>query len=342
MAIKKNYVVEKQNILNEIRANNMTLQELRFFSIYLSKINPRDVNTRKVRFTISDFKKIMELGKVNINHFKTTTDGLLCKIVRIPKKSGGYESFQLFKKCIVDIDENNGWYIEIDANDDALPLMFEFKEKYFSYQLWNALKLKSSNQLRMYEILKQYEKIGERVLDIEELRELLGISPGEYPRYDNFKMRVLDSCQDALEEYTDIKFTYEPSGKKGRGGKILFLKFNIYKNAEFKDPLSLEKFLEGHNEPGTAANAQDLSVENDSLVFYSSACDDEFSKKEMQFIITLIRKAVPFNYSIASGMEIEYYDYLRMKYDELNMRADKGAIKNRFGYLRKLIELDCD
>lgn len=33
-------IVQKQNILNEIRSNNLTLQELRFFSIYLSKINP--------------------------------------------------------------------------------------------------------------------------------------------------------------------------------------------------------------------------------------------------------------------------------------------------------------
>lgn len=31
MTIKKNNLVEKQNILNEMRSKNMTLQELRFF-----------------------------------------------------------------------------------------------------------------------------------------------------------------------------------------------------------------------------------------------------------------------------------------------------------------------
>lgn len=29
-------IVEKRNVLNELRSNNMTVQELRFFSIYLS------------------------------------------------------------------------------------------------------------------------------------------------------------------------------------------------------------------------------------------------------------------------------------------------------------------
>ena len=29
-------IIEKRNVLNEIRASNLTLQELRFFSIYLS------------------------------------------------------------------------------------------------------------------------------------------------------------------------------------------------------------------------------------------------------------------------------------------------------------------
>ena len=29
-------IVEKRNVLNELRANNLSLQELRFFSIYLS------------------------------------------------------------------------------------------------------------------------------------------------------------------------------------------------------------------------------------------------------------------------------------------------------------------
>jgi hypothetical protein len=34
-------------------------------------------------------------------------------------------------------------------------------------------------------------------------------------------VRVLDSCQQAPAENTDIKYAYEPYGKLGRGGKVL-------------------------------------------------------------------------------------------------------------------------
>ena len=57
--IKGTELVEKRNILNEIRKTNMTLKQLRFFSIYLAKINARDLSTRSVRFPLDDFQKIM-------------------------------------------------------------------------------------------------------------------------------------------------------------------------------------------------------------------------------------------------------------------------------------------
>lgn len=251
--IDKEHVVMKRNVLNEIRANTMSLQELRFFSIYLSKINPNDVNTRVVRFPLEDFKSIMELGRINTEHMKAATNSLLGKVINVPNDSGGYTGFQLFKQCVVDVDEYGEWYVEIDSHDKALPLMFEFRDRYFTYKLWNALRLKSSNQLRMYELLKQYERIGYRVLPVEELKSLLGIEKQEYARYDNFKRWVLDACRAALTENTDITFTYEPYGKRGKGGKVVQLKFLIRKNDGFIDPVSLAEFIQHNKIDGDAA-----------------------------------------------------------------------------------------
>ena len=241
MAVKGKELVEKRNVLNEVRKNNMSLQELRFFSIYLSKINARDVSTRTVRFPLKDFQKIMDFGRLNTTQLKATTDSLLSKVVSIPTEHGGYKSFQLFKECTVDKDEFDQWYIEIDAHDRALPLMFDFKDRYFTYELWNALQLKSGNQLRMYELLKQYESVGERKVTLAALKELLGISSEEYPRWDNFKRRVIDSCQEALRENTDICFDYEPI-KSGR--KISGIRFIIKKNKSHVDKLSLDEFID--------------------------------------------------------------------------------------------------
>lgn len=259
-------IVAKRNVLNELRSNGMTLQELRFFSIYLSKINPLDISTRLVRFSLSDFQKIMGFGKLNVGQLRESTDSLLCKIVCIPDENGrGMRKFQLFKECHLFQDDYNEWYIEIDAHDRALPLMFDFKEKYFKYELWNALRLKSANQLRMYEILKQYEKIGKREIAIKELRELLGIAEKEYDRWDNFKKKVLDSCQAALKETTDICYTYE-RGKTGAGGKWLTIIFHISKNKDFVDKLSLKEFIDLQKLPPKPPRAETVPSAPESSI----------------------------------------------------------------------------
>ena len=269
MAIKGKELVEKRNILNEVRKNSMSLQELRFFSIYLSKINARDVSTRRVRFPLRDFQRIMEFGRLNTTQLKATTDSLLGKVVSVPTERGGYTSFQLFKECTVDKDEFEQWYVEIDAHDKALPLMFDFKREYFTYELWNALKLRSANQLRMYELLKQYEKSGERKMTLVELRNGLGIGDDEYPRWDRFRDRVLNSCQQALLENTDIKFTYEPI-KAGK--KITGVHFYISKNSDYVDQLTLDEFIDLQK-----------PVEADYEAIVDDECEDDDDETEVDF-----------------------------------------------------------
>lgn len=337
MDIKGDFLVQKRNVLNEIRANNMTIQELRFFSIYLAKINKNDISTRTVCFPLSDFQKIMEFdlsqikSKFRPNYIKSITNGLLSKVVNIADGDGGYTGFQLFKRCRVFKNPKNElgeWFVEIDAHDDALPLMFDFKEKYFSYQLWNALKLRSTNQIRMYEILKQYEKVGERIISVDDLRELLGIAKQEYPRFGDFKTYVLEACRKALAENTDIKFTYEPYGARGRGRKIFKLKFTISKNTDYVDQLSLEEFLYGSK---PLANDSISNPHDELITLLQDACNNEFSKDETELLFTLVLRIVP-----ETG--IPQADYLSYKYHELRYQAGKRKINNRFAYLKKLIE----
>ena len=243
MAAKK-YLVEKRNVLNDIIAREFTLQELRLFTIYLGRINARDLTTRTVRLPLAWFYKIMDSQPQRIEYLETITNDLLTKIVRVPSPTGGYSKFQLFKKCTVDKDNNGQWFFEIDAHDDALPLMFDFKRDYFTYELWNVLNLDSINQFRMYELLKAYEKRGgERIISVTELKALIGLDENEYPRWNNFKQWVLDVCQKALKEKTDISFTYEPH-TRGKAGKILTLRFRITKNTDYTCQLKLDEYID--------------------------------------------------------------------------------------------------
>ena len=260
--IKKHYLVEKQNMLNEVQSCEMTLQEMRFFCIYLCRINARNPETRVVRFSIPDFQRIMELAEPNLENLKKTAGNLLKHLVIIPREDGKYKierMITLFKYCEVGIDaETHEGYVEINAHDDAMPLLFEYKTRYFAYEIWNALRLKSTNQIRMYEILKQHEFNQTRnhkpfIVKVDELKELLGLKKNEYQRYDNFKARILEGCRKALARYTDIQFSYRPAGPLGQGGKVYALEFTIVKNLEYEEPLSFEDLIgQKESDPGFA------------------------------------------------------------------------------------------
>lgn len=352
-AIYETAIVEKRNVLNELRSNNMTVQELRFFSIYLSKINPWDLSTRAVKFPIEDFQRIMGFGKLNIGQLRASTDSLLCKLVHIPDENGrGMRAFQLFKECHIFQADDGKWYMEIDAHDKALPLMFDFKSHYFKYELWNALRLKSANQVRMYEILKQYEKLGKREIEVRELRELLGVADNEYSDrtgWSNFKKKVLDSCQQALKDTTDICFTYE-RGRTGAGGKWLTIIFYISKNEDYIDQLTLDEFIDMQSSaelfdtlPDNAVNDDsEESNETDEISYGSELADllgraalnDEFSPEQVRVLQDLVMKVVP------GHDHIEMCNYLVSQVNKMNVYSPKKD--KRFTYLCKMIETDIE
>ena len=279
---QKKYLVEKRNVLNDIIAREFTLQELRLFSIYLGQINARDLSTRVVRFPLEWFYRIMDLGRVRLEYLESVTRDLLTKVVRVPTKNG-YEQFQLFKKCRVDKDPSSGkLFFEIDAHDDALQLMFDFKKDYFKYELWNVLELGSVSQFRMYELLKQYEWRRERIISVSDLKALLGISEREYVRWDNFKARVLHACQKAINEKTDISFTYEIHSRAGRGGKVESLRFNIIKNNEYTSQLNLGEIF--GKEAMEEVN-QEMDLEQALDTFSLDFVDESLTNADKQSIL---------------------------------------------------------
>ncbi|MCL2400010.1 MAG: replication initiation protein [Defluviitaleaceae bacterium] len=338
--VEKHYLISKHNTLNEIRPHGMTLQGMRLFAIYLSKINPKDESTKLVRFTLEDFQAIVNLesrGNANIAYYKNVIKELVGKVAEINFPNGGFKIFSIFKDGELNQDENGEWFVEIEASEKALPFMFNLQRDYFKYQLWNTLRLKSMNQLRMYEILKQYEKIGYRIISVIELKLMLGIAKEEYPQFRDFKRDVLNVCQDAISHYTDISFTYEPHGKKGRGGKIVYLKFNIYSNQDFKDPLDLDKFIET-----TALLTGDIDdTENEPenkyeerIAFFSEALENIFTKSEMTVIYHLILEKIPHIFH----NDKQCYHFLVRKYKDFQ-RLDKenGGIKHKFKYFCTMI-----
>lgn len=326
--LRNNAMIFKRNDLNELRANNFTLQELRFFSIYLSKIDHRDISTKTVRFSLEDFKDIMEYKEMNIPRLKETSQSIRKKCVHIPLESGGFSDIVLFDEFTVDKDNNGDWFVQISASSAALPFMFNFKNRYFKYELWNALRLNAPSHVRMYELLKQYENIGKREIRVDDLQEMLGTS---YNRWDRFKKSILDSSQQALKEITDISFTYE-RGKTGTGGKWISIIFHIFPNEPtdrqmvlFEQDLECHIHLKALQEMAIAAD-EDEEERLPKALMDMIAFAGDLSKDELK--------------EIYYSMQEKGYDNIFLSFKRLYQSARNKEPFNLKGYILGIIRND--
>lgn len=347
--------IEKSNALNEIRNNRMNITQIRLLSVYLSKIDPRKHETREVEFTLDEYMRIMQIKEINTKRLVKTAEELLKMVVTYYDRTGEYSSdglvgfvmCQIFKRFKLYKDNNGEWIVSIDCHDDVLHLMFDLQKYYFTYQLWNALQLTSSNQQRMYEILKQYEKAGERIVTVKDLREWLGIKPEEYPRWERFKVRVLDASQEALARYTDIRFTWEVYGKRGQGGKIKALRFVIEKNDRYIRQLTLNDYLneQGHieyeDEPKEFErpdeDGDDRTPYQERIDFFMEACNGEFSFEEIAVLQDKMRERLPGNKFLD---QLHCYHYFSDRYKYMELQNKRRKITNRFGYMKSLMDKD--
>jgi len=98
-----NWIV-KSNALNEIKNSRMTISQIRLFAVYLSKVNPNDVNSREVAFKLDEYSKIMQFTQTNTTRIKQSADDLLrISIVYTKENDGSDEKKGATNSCDISI-----------------------------------------------------------------------------------------------------------------------------------------------------------------------------------------------------------------------------------------------
>lgn len=221
----KNYLVAKENKLVEA-SYKLTVGEQKLVLYYASRINPKsDKDIVDLEMKITDFAKLLDIeqSKDIYKRVKKASENLMRKIVTIHEEDGDlliswFSSVKYYK---------GAGMVSLRSDPRLKPYLLNLKQ-YTQYRLENVLKLNSSYSIRIYEILKQYQKIRERTVPLDRLKELVGLKKDQYPRLYDFKKRVLLVAQKELEEKTDICFTFN---EVKEGTKVVAIKFYIRKNS---------------------------------------------------------------------------------------------------------------
>lgn len=223
---KKTDLITKNNDL--INASyNLSVQETRLMGLMCSQIHPDDDDFQKYIINISEFLDLLEI-KDNSYHAKVKmiTRSLLSRVLTIKQPDGLLQVTWLSSAKYFD----GQGIVQLSFDPQMKPYLLQLKEKFTSYRLANVLELSSQYAYRLYEILKQYQVAGRRVIELKELRWSLNIEKS-YERWSALKDKVLNIAEREINEKTDINISWKPI-KTGR--KITALDFTIRTNLKNK------------------------------------------------------------------------------------------------------------
>lgn len=231
-------VVFQHNNLIEARYS-LTLQEKRLILWLISKIQPEEEDFKKHKLSVQEFMNLMELkGKANYKELQKITLGLMKKVLVI-KKPEEKTLTQVNWINYAHYEEGTG-RIELAFSDVMKPFLLHLKSQFTAIEVTDLMQFKSIHAIRIYELLKQYQDIGERILSIDEIRECCGVQ-NKLKQYGEFEKRLLLISQREINEKSDIKFDFERI-KKGR--KIVAIKFILSKNKAYE----LKNNIENQNQ----------------------------------------------------------------------------------------------
>jgi plasmid replication initiation protein len=249
-------IIRKSNDLIEARYK-MTMWEMRVWDKFLSILRKEREIKDEYRITISEIIGNYELQDDNRAFQRIVQAAHALQDRSISESSISRDEFRHFRSHIFAsietvVTRDGESYILFEVPKKIKPILAATNERYKDFVLENFIGISSFYSKRIYELLKQYEKIGERTFTIDNLRNVLAIEENEYQLYGNFKKRVVDKAQEDLLRCTDIRFTYEELKKRG-SKQVVSLRFIIRAN---KAQRLLEKDME------QPLKAQPLTIEN--------------------------------------------------------------------------------
>ena len=223
----KNRNIVKQDFALVNAKYKLNTNEIKFIMTALAQINMDDKDFDTYEIKVSDFED--KLGsEQNETRLKQFAKGLMSKPFEV-ELPNGWAVFNWFSK-IQYVKGQAKFIVRID--NDLKPLLLDLKERFVKYNLRYILPLTSSYSIRIYQLLKEYEKATKRTFTVEELQNILQV-PKSLKTYANFKNKVLKTAEKELLAHCDIYFEFEEIKEGRKVNEILFrIKPNKWLNEE--------------------------------------------------------------------------------------------------------------
>ena len=295
--INNDKILDQYNSMIAVQHNNlvtakysMSLQQKRIMIWLISQIQPNDVEFKEHTLDIKQLISICRLsGESSYKEMKKITFSLIEKGIRIIDISNGKYDKEIQVSWLSSADYNHG-KVKLSFNPKLKPYLLQLKQKFTAINLVDLMQFKSIYAIRIYELLKQYERIGERTLLITDIKSYCGIN-NKLNTYPNFKTRVLLISQREINNKSDIKFNFEPI-KESR--KFIAIKFFISKNKDYRYNESEQSQTEFKRKPPIFDRLKEFGISTrmtNNLIkqFYPDTIENALNAVDIQISKTIVR-----------------------------------------------------
>jgi len=220
--MNKELIAYKSNALIEA-GYKLTLQEQRLLLTCIGKLNPRLENAeKKFQLTAHDFYLAFpDMGKANAErHLQDAIERLSDRWIFLRNKKEQREIRWIQEKAKYFDGEGK---VELIFSDSIMPYLTQLTQQFTAIVVKNVSALKRTYSIRIYELLMQFQKTGNRLIKIDDFRVMLGLDN----KYSDFKIlnrSVIKPAIKELNEKSDIIVNVDII-KKGRSAVSLHFKF---------------------------------------------------------------------------------------------------------------------
>jgi plasmid replication initiation protein len=203
----KDLLVTRHNSLIE-GSYKLSLDEQRLLYLCIMQLDSRKPLPKDNCFTVSanQFSEIFNIdSKIVYKQLEEASKGLAERWLRT--NDGKYrEQFRWVFGVRYHDDEGK---VTLGFSPWVVPYLTSLHKQFTSIKLSQIANLKSVYSIRLLEFLTQFKSTGKFIIDLDRFKSRLGIE-GEYSRFSNLKMRVIEPALRELKEKSGLKIEWKP------------------------------------------------------------------------------------------------------------------------------------
>lgn len=224
------YVVQANEMVGGKQALNLNSAKL--IRAAIMQIEAEDTELKPYIMSIPELSELLGVPRSNLyRDVNEITDNIISNPIFIKNKAGkkiSWVKIPWVQRCEYVSDVG----IAIKLNDELKPYLLQLKGQYTQYTLDSILSMKSVYAIRIFELLLEKIKHGNKVLpkdgcntemSVQYLRECCGCED-KYVRYSQFKARVIETAVKEINEKTSYYVEYF---EKKKGHSVDSIVFNI-------------------------------------------------------------------------------------------------------------------